>query len=264
MPSSSISLFPIQKSAVPFVKHVAANRKRSVANVGFHSRNEDDENEGKESVLEEAKVELIKLCSKMNRGKTAKRSDALRIEALMQKLERAQKDTEKPDTLLAGDWSLLYSSASSKEMEKERERKEGFIGSLVTKWTNSSGSVALEQDFDDDDDASSSSKSLVSNLGNYQNIRLAEGAIENRADVKLFGKIPFSLYIFGTLSRSSETDNDTRPRYEVSFERANIGFVTIPLRWVNACGWIEVTYVDGNLRLGVGDKGSRFVTIRWK
>ena len=42
--------------------------------------------------------------------------------------------------------------------------------------------------------------------------------------------------------------------------------MTLPLDWVNDGkgpeGWLDTTYLDEDLRLGRGDKGSTFVTVR--
>jgi hypothetical protein len=42
--------------------------------------------------------------------------------------------------------------------------------------------------------------------------------------------------------------------------------LTVPLGWFNDGkgpeGWLDTTYLDADLRLGRGDKGSTFVTVR--
>ncbi|KAK9811528.1 hypothetical protein WJX72_005364 [[Myrmecia] bisecta] len=38
--------------------------------------------------------------------------------------------------------------------------------------------------------------------------------------------------------------------------------LTIPLGWAKPKGWVETTYLDEQMRVGRGDKGSLFVTVR--
>ena len=38
----------------------------------------------------------------------------------------------------------------------------------------------------------------------------------------------------------------------------------VPVGWANLRGWVDTTYLDTDLRLGRGDKGSLFVTARQK
>ena len=111
---------------------------------------------------------------------------------------------------------------------------------------------------------------------NFQIIDLASERVENRADLLLFNRIPVSVRIFGSCvinnatpssSSSASPSSMTRPRFSVCFTHAKIEIagkerIRIPLKRFNAQGWIEVTYVDELIRLGIGDKGSRFVTAR--
>lgn len=52
----------------------------------------------------------------------------------------------------------------------------------------------------------------------------------------------------------------------VSFTLGSLPSLTLPLDWVNDGkgpeGWLDTTYLDEDLRLGRGDKGSTFVTVR--
>jgi hypothetical protein len=193
--------------------------------------------------------------------------DESRIIALMDALETEQKNAEKDIDLINGSFSLLFTGGATETSEREREAKEGQIGSLLTKVTGSSSSmkkVKTKNAF-----SSSSSK-------NFQIIDLASERVENRADLLLFNRIPVSVRIFGSCVRNSAIPSSsssasppsmTRPRFSVCFTHAKIEIagkerIRIPLKRFNAQGWIEVTYVDELIRLGIGDKGSRFVTAR--
>ena len=193
--------------------------------------------------------------------------DESRIIALMDSLETEQKHVEKDIDLINGSFSLLFTGGATETSEREREAKEGQIGSLLTKVTGSSSSmkkVKTKNAF-----SSSSSK-------NFQIIDLASERVENRADLLLFNRIPVSVRIFGSCvinnatpssSSSVSPSSMTRPRFWVCFTHAKIEIagkerIRIPLKRFNAQGWIEVTYVDELIRLGIGDKGSRFVTAR--
>ena len=193
--------------------------------------------------------------------------DESRIIALMDALETEQKNAEKDIDLINGSFSLLFTGGATETSEREREAKEGQIGSLLTKVTGSSSSmkkVKTKNAF-----SSSSSK-------NFQIIDLASERVENRADLLLFNRIPVSVRIFGSCVRNSVIPSSsssasppsmTRPRFSVCFTHAKIEIagkerIRIPLKCFNAQGWIEVTYVDELIRLGIGDKGSRFVTAR--
>ena len=117
---------------------------------------------------------------------------------------------------------LYCSQARTETSEREREAKEGQIGSLLTKVTGSSSSmkkVKTKNAF-----PSSSSK-------NFQIIDLASERVENRADLLLFNRIPVSVRIFGSCvinnatpssSSSASPSSMTRPRFSVCFTHAKI------------------------------------------
>ena len=107
----------------------------------------------------------------------------------MDSLETEEKHVEKDIDLINGSFSLLFTGGATETSEREREAKEGQIGSLLTKVTGSSSSmkkVKTKNAF-----PSSSSK-------NFQIIDLASERVENRADLLLFNRIPVSVRIFGS------------------------------------------------------------------
>ncbi|CAL6417266.1 unnamed protein product [Bathycoccus prasinos] len=224
-------------------------------------------------------IRTINNASKQNSDDESSEQLEDKIFALMDALEREQEDVEKNLGLVDGKFSLLFTGGATDASEKERKQKEGKIGSFVTKVTGSSSSARKKKT------KSSSSSSSSSNSKNFQIIDLENERVENRADLLVFNRVPVSVRIFGSCVRTTGDDGSnnsasssaaaslapsaTRPRFSVCFTHAKIEVfgkerVCVPLERFNARGWIDVTYVDDLIRLGVGDKGSRFVTARLK
>jgi hypothetical protein len=185
-----------------------------------------------------------------------------KIFALMDELEKEAETVEKDVDLIDGKFSLLFTGGATKAKEEEREKKEGAIGSFVTRVTGSSSSSSSSSSARMKKTKSSSSSDSSKN---FQIIDLANEVVENRAELLLFNRVPVSVRIFGSCVRKESPS--TRPRFSVCFTHAKIEVagkerIQIPLTRFNARGWIDVTYVDELIRLGVGDKGSRFVTAR--
>lgn len=224
-------------------------------------------------------IQLIRTinASKQNSDDESSEQRENEIFALMDALEREQEDVEKDLSLVDGTFSLLFTGGATDASEKEREQKEGKIGSFVTKVTGSSSTARKKK--------TKSSSSSSSNSKNFQIIDLENERVENRADLLVFNRVPVSVRIFGSCVRTTGDDcsnnsasssaaaslapSATRPRFSVCFTHAKIEVfgkerVRVPLERFNARGWIDVTYVDDLIRLGVGDKGSRFLTARLK
>jgi hypothetical protein len=118
---------------------------------------------------------------------------------------------------------------------------------------------------------------VLENLGNFQDVSTETGVVENRAALKLFG-VPFEVKIEASCVPVIQTDPVTKKAKEktrlavafrsVALELGSFPRVTIPLNWSNDGkgpeGWLDTTYLDDTMRLGRGDKGSMFVTIRRK
>ena len=236
--------------------------------------NDDDVNYNLSSIQ---LIRTINNASKQNSDDESSEQLEDKIFALMDALEREQEDVEKDLGLVDGTFSLLFTGGATDASEKEREQKEGKIGSFVTKVTGSSSSARKKK--------TKSSSSSSSNSKNFQIIDLENERVENRADLLVFNRVPVSVRIFGSCVRTTGDDGSnnsasssaaaslapsaTRPRFSVCFTHAKIEVfgkerVCVPLERFNARGWIDVTYVDDLIRLGVGDKGSRFVTARLK
>ena len=224
-------------------------------------------------------IQLIRTinASKQNSDDESSEQRENEIFALMDALEREQEDVEKDLGLVDGTFSLLFTEGATDASEKEREQKEGKIGSFVTKVTGSSSTARKKK--------TKSSSSSSSNSKNFQIIDLENERVENRADLLVFNRVQVSVRIFGSCVRTTGDDGSnnsasssaaaslapsaTRPRFSVCFTHAKIEVfgkerVRVPLERFNARGWIDVTYVDDLIRLGVGDKGSRFLTARLK
>ena len=114
-------------------------------------------------------------------------------------------------------------------------------------------------------------KGVVENLGNFQDIDLAKGLVCNRAELKVFGK-PVEITIEASCVPVSAPEfGDEDVRLAVAFRRVKIALgalppLVAPLGWINDGkgpeGWLDTTYLDDDMRLGRGDKGSTFVTVR--
>jgi hypothetical protein len=222
-------------------------------------RENDDGNERKSVQL----IRAINDAKKRNSGGDCGGDDDEKIFALMDELEKEAETIEKDMALIDGKFSLLFTGGATKAKEEEREKKEGAIGSFVTRVTGSSSSSSSSSSARMKKTKSSSSSDSSKN---FQIIDLANEVVENRAELLLFNCVPVSVRIFGSCVRSAESPS-TRPRFSVCFTHAKIEVagkerIQIPLTRFNARGWIDVTYVDELIRLGVGDKGSRFVTAR--
>eukprot|EP01018_Ginkgo_biloba_P024874 Gb_25960 [translate_table: standard] len=98
-------------------------------------------------------------------------------------------------------------------------------------------------------------------------IDTAGGSVQNIADFVFFG-MKGSLVIKGKAVKSSTLGKES-VRIEVTFESFSLRIggwqsSTIPLDWVNPKGWVDTTFLDQDLRVGRGDKGSIFVSARVK
>ena len=272
-----------QRGASTFPVAAGRRRRRSLYLRRVAAEMEKVDNADNDDVNNNNNVSSIQLIRTINNASKQNSDDESseqledKIFALMDALEREQEDVEKDLGLVGGTFSLLFTGGATDASEKERKQKEGKIGSFVTKVTGSSSSARKKK--------TKSSSSSSSNSKNFQIIDLENERVENRADLLVFNRVPISVRIFGSCVRTTGDDGSnnsasssaaaslapsaTRPRFSVCFTHAKIEVfgkerVRVPLERFNARGWIDVTYVDDLIRLGVGDKGSRFVTARLK
>jgi hypothetical protein len=190
------------------------------------------------------KAELLEMIAGVNRGLLTKEQDRVAIQAAIAQLED-RNPTPRPldaTALLEGDWRLLY--------------------------TTSQELLGL-------------GKFPVLQLGQiYQCIRIREAAIYNIAE---FQSVPF---LEGIVTVGAQFTPLSEKRVQVQFQRSVIGLQRLlgyqsPSQWVEQLrsqpkvraidfpieaqrrpGWLDITYLDHNLRIGRGNEGSLFVLTK--
>jgi len=234
----------------------------------------------------ELKRELLKLCANTDRGKSADDTTSKQVLKLIEELEQLNPTPDPASSsLVSGKWSLLYTGSTPEDSE-ERARREGAVGSLVTEVTGaaspspSAESAPLLPGGDPSKPKplgrtiTTSSGSFIENKGNFQDIDAEGGKVQNRAELSVFGT-PCSLRIDGScrLVPAEETGGEA-VRLAVAFIAVELWvgagaekpILRVPLGWANGGkgpqGFVDTTYLDSELRLGRGDKGSVFVTAR--
>ena len=235
--------------------------------------------------VDERKGALIRLCANSDRGKSATPEAAAAIETLVRSLE-AVNPTRDPAVApgITGKWSLLYTGASAEDAAKRAEL-EGALGSTLTEVTGSSGNVALATYVQSGDAEAATARDggkplgraigtlsgAVENKGNFQDIDADAGTVENRAELEVFG-FPLEVRIEAScIPAPREATGGEATRLLVAFRRVALTLgklpsLVVPLGWINDGkgpeGWLDTTYLDDDMRLGRGDKGSTFVTAR--
>ena len=192
------------------------------------------------------KAELLEAIAGKNRGLLADEIDNVRVLSAIQELEDYN-PTPKPiaaKELLEGDWRLLY--------------------------TTSKGILGLD-------------RFPLFKLGQiYQCIRTAEAKVYNIAEVV---GMPF---LEGVVSVAAKFEPISEKRVNVMFERSIIGlqrffnykspgsfiqqiesgkkFLPIDFQIENRDrqGWLDITYLDEDMRIGRGNEGNVFVLTREK
>ncbi len=187
---------------------------------------------------------LLEIIAGKNRGLLATASDKQAILSAIAQLEDFN-PTPRPveaAELLNGDWRLLYTTSRA--------------------LLNLDGFPLLK-------------------LGQiYQSIRVAESKIYNIAE--LYG-LP---YLEGIVSVAAKFEPTSERRVQVKFERSILGLRSLigyesPVKFINEIesgkkfvavdfgldareqqGWLDVTYLDSDLRIGRGNEGSVFVLTK--
>jgi len=185
--------------------------------------------------------------------------------------------------LVSGCWALLFAGAVSDEAEAERARREGPVGGTISPRPAERQKPEAPEGRPLGRTLSNLKVGLATTKGNWQDIDAVNGKVRNRADIDLFwGSAPLAFCIDGSCQKvpSEQTDNESK-RLAVVFESVKLGLgrggpkgdlpegtLSIPLGWLNdgkgPQGWVETTYVDEDVRIGRGDKGTIFVTARVK
>jgi len=190
------------------------------------------------------KSELLEIIAGKNRGLLATASDKQAILSAIAKLEDYN-PTPRPleaAELLNGDWRLLYTTSRA--------------------LLNLDGFPLLK-------------------LGQiYQSIRVEESKIYNIAE--LYG-LP---YLEGIVSVAAKFEPTSERRVQVKFERSILGLRSLigyesPVKFIHEIesgkkfiavdfgieareqqGWLDITYLDSDLRIGRGNEGSVFVLTK--
>lgn len=195
----------------------------------------------------EQKTKLLEAIAGKNRGLLVTESDTVNILTAVEQLEDHNPNPhplEKAPSLLDGDWRLLYTTSRS------------ILGL---------DRIPLIQ------------------LGQiYQCIRVIEGKLYNIAEVS---GVPF---LEGLVSVSARFTPVSERRVDVKFERSIVGLqramgyqsvgqfiqdielgkrflaVDLSLEGRDASGWLEITYLDEDLRIGRGNEGNVFILSKDK
>jgi hypothetical protein len=191
-----------------------------------------------------AKSDLMEAIAPVKRGLTATDTDRLAIQAVAARLED-RNPTPNPleaEALLEGDWRLLYTT--SRELLNIDRVPLASLGQI------------------------------------YQSIRLSENRIYNLAEVK------GPPLMAGLVAVAARLEAVSQRRVNVRFERGVIGLQSLlgyqnPAQFIRTLqttpklsvlkgidfsinaerqsGWLEVTYLDQDLRIGRGNQGNLFV-----
>eukprot|EP01025_Chloroclados_australasicus_P029092 TRINITY_DN28939_c0_g1_i2.p1 TRINITY_DN28939_c0_g1~~TRINITY_DN28939_c0_g1_i2.p1 ORF type:complete len:262 (-),score=26.85 TRINITY_DN28939_c0_g1_i2:441-1181(-) len=194
------------------------------------------------------KLELIRLSSTVSKSDD-KEKIRLQIINKVEELERIN-PTRDPATndLINGVWSLLYIGAANKEVAKKNK-----AGIVIGPFLEFFKPLTFN---------------AVKSKGNIQSIDTKSNLVQNLAKFVLLNTINGYLNIFGTVAPTLVNEGEESVRVDVEFQyfKLQIGSLnlTIPLSSVKPQGWVLTTYLDEDFRIGRGDKGSIFVTLRTK
>ncbi|MFZ4640910.1 MAG: PAP/fibrillin family protein [Nodosilinea sp.] len=193
------------------------------------------------------KAELLEAIARLDRGLKATSADRLAVQAAVTRLEDCNPtaDPLKAPQLLNGNWRLLYTTSTE-------------LLNLGRLPLTSLGSI-------------------------YQAIRLEENRIYNLAEV--VGPPGLS----GLVAVTARLEATSQRRVKVYFERGVFGLQSLlgyshPDQFIHTLqtnrklsllqgidftinsqrepGWLEITYLDGNLRISRGNQGNLFVLTR--
>ncbi|MCO5546741.1 hypothetical protein L7F22_000177 [Adiantum nelumboides] len=120
---------------------------------------------------------------------------------------------------------------------------------------------------DSETDAASACASGTGSDADAVDADTEEGVAKNIAEFTFLGKNG-ALTIEGSAAPSCVKGKETT-RLEVKFKNffVRLGGWTSPiisLQWINPQGWVDTTYLDHEMRIGRGDKGSVFLAVRAK
>lgn len=196
---------------------------------------------------EEAKKAVIRAVANTNRGKDTTREQRKQIlESILQLEDMNTTRNPVQSPLLSGHWSLLYTAPiDEKTSDKYAGTQEGPFLARIKPFAFGS----------------------IKQTRSSQVIDVECGVAKNIADFTFFG-INGTLTIKGKATPSAVPGKET-VRLDVIFEEFVVKLGSwvspiVPLNWINPQGWIDTTFLDKDLRIGHGDKGSVFVSARVK
>eukprot|EP00850_Spirogloea_muscicola_P005427 SM000025S08322 [mRNA] locus=s25:16680:18798:- [translate_table: standard] len=186
---------------------------------------------------------LLHLPGCLQRTSSQQRQRALELLQALEKCNPTSDPIMSP--LVSGTWTLLYTAPTDEAtVDKFAGTEEGPFLARVKPAA-----------FD-----------TVKQTGSTQVIDTNRMKVDNIANFTFFG-MPGSLCINGSFEKSPPLPGRGAVRLNVVFEKfvvrvGPLGPVTMPLGWIQPKGWVDTTYLDEDLRIGRGDKGSIFVATR--
>nr|XP_016514360.1 PREDICTED: probable plastid-lipid-associated protein 7, chloroplastic isoform X1 [Nicotiana tabacum] len=183
------------------------------------------------------KIELYDALQGINRGIFGASSDKKsEIEELVKQLE-SQNPTPEPTSSLdkvAGSWKLIYSTISILGSRRTKLGLRDFItlGDLYQNINTSEGKAVNVIKF------------------NARGLSLLSGELRIEARFKIASKSRVAIFYNGSAITPDQLMNVFQKNYDLL------------LGIFNPEGWLEITYVDENLRIGRDDKGNIFVLER--
>ncbi|KAK9845028.1 hypothetical protein WJX74_009835 [Apatococcus lobatus] len=198
--------------------------------------------------LKDVKAEVLRAVANTARGQKATPVQRKDILVLLEALE-ARNPTKRPaqSQLLSGKWSLLF-TGPTEESEFRKTRAGTLEGPFLSRLKPLSANAFRTK-------------------GVTQVLDPMAGRAENLAEFSIANAINGSLNILGTVSPPEEASIQAS-RVDVEFTAFDLKLgpanITVPLGWIKPKGWIQTTYLDDELRVGRGDKGSIFLAARQK
>ncbi|KXZ48222.1 hypothetical protein GPECTOR_29g127 [Gonium pectorale] len=200
-------------------------------------------------VEEGGRAAVVRAVSGTQRGKAATPEQRAAILPLLEALEARNAVLEPVHSgLVSGVWALLY-QAPLDESRAKVDRSGTTEGPFLAAFQ------PLTRDF-------------VRTKANLQLLDLEGGRAENLAEFSIAGRWDGALNIVGSaMPQPTPQGTPSTTRVDVTFNRFELRIgsaikLRVPLDWVRPKGWIETTYIDEELRIGRGDKGSIFVASR--
>eukprot|EP00850_Spirogloea_muscicola_P006527 SM000031S11536 [mRNA] locus=s31:273132:275246:+ [translate_table: standard] len=195
---------------------------------------------------EELKDLIKQITTGTDRGRKTSYRQRQGVLELLQALEKCN-PTSNPimSPLVSGTWTLLYTAPTDEAtVDKFAGTEEGpFLARIKPAAFGS-----------------------VRQTGSTQVIDTNRMKVDNIANFTFFG-MPGSLCINGSFGKSPPLPGRGAVRLDVVFDKfvlrvGSLGPITMPLGWIQPKGWVDTTYLDEDLRIGRGDKGSIFVATR--